>query len=207
MTATHDIQRDARTPESGVAGIELRREWHRRVSGAPVWSGFAVALAVWVLLEVVLAAVDLVPLGIGASQFDAGELWWTGAASVVALFVGGLVAGAASRSHRAADGTLQGVITWAIAVVAILVLSALGAGIGFGAFGETLSNAENQASLQADQQQAAQEQGFVLGDNDAQQAAGLAALFLGLTVVAAAAGGAAGSKMTSSDRSIAVDVR
>lgn len=82
----------------GVTDLQFTREWHRRVSGAPVWSGFAVALAVWVLLEVVLAAIDLVPLGIGTSQLDVNELWWTGAASVVALFVGGLVAGAASRS-------------------------------------------------------------------------------------------------------------
>ncbi len=70
----------------------------RQISGAAVWSGLAVGLATWVLLELLLAAVDLVPLGLSGAGYDTSELWWTGGASVIALLLGGLVAGAAARS-------------------------------------------------------------------------------------------------------------
>lgn len=180
--------------------VEVEEEWtwRRRVSGAAIWSGFAVAIAVWALLELLLAAVDLVPLGLSAGELDTGELWWTGGASLIALFVGGVVAGAASRSRTSTDGALHGVITWAVTVVAIVVLSALGAGIGFGAFGESLSNAG---------QQQAQDTGFGLSESDAEEAAGVAALFLGLTVAAAGAGGVLGSTMAGPDVERRIDLR
>ncbi len=171
------------------------RSWVRRITGSAVWSGFAVGFAVWVLLELFLAAIDLVPLGISGSGFDASELWWSGAASVVALFVGGLVAGAGGRSRRATDGALQGIVTWAVTTVAIVVLVAIGAGVGFGALGASLNNAENQSNISLDQQQQAEDQGFVLTQGEAEESAGVGALFLGLTVVAAAAGGMLGAAM------------
>jgi hypothetical protein len=158
-----------------------------RISGAGVWSGLAVAVAVFILLELLLATLDLVPLGLSGSGYDVEELWWTGGASVLALFVGGLVAGAAARAHRAVDGVLQGVVTWAAVVVALVVLGGIGAGVGFGAFGESLDFAQSEQEADAGD--------TVLTQDEVEEVAGLAALFLGITVVATAVGGALGSTM------------
>jgi len=193
-------------PMATEATVAVERTWRRRVAGAPIWSGFAVALAVWILLEFLLAAIDLVPLGLSGT-FDAEELWWTGGASVIALFVGGMVTGAASRSHAAADGALQGVVTWAAVVAGVLILSALGAGIGFGALGASFQNTETQAQVPAQQQAQAEQQEFVFTQDQAEEAAGIALLFLGATVIAAGAGGAIGSKMSGTERDIDIDVR
>jgi uncharacterized protein HemX len=170
-----------------------------RVAGGAIWSGLAIGLAVWVLLELALAAIDLVPLGLSGSGYETSELWWTGAASVIALFIGGLVAGAGGYSRDAIDGALQGIVTWGATVLGIVVLVAIGAGIGFGAFGESIINAETQSTISPEQQQQAEEQGFVLTQDEAEESAGVATLFLGLTVAAAAIGGVLGAAMSASN--------
>lgn len=205
-TASSSASPPTSTLETTDVAVAVERSWKRRVSGAPIWSGFAVAVAVWILLEFLLAAIDLVPLGLSGS-FDADELWWTGGASVIALFVGGMVTGAASRSHEASDGALQGVVTWAAVVAGVLVLSALGAGIGFGALGASFENAESQSQVLAQQQTQAEEQDFVFTQDEAEEAAAVALLFLGATVIAAGAGGAIGSKMSGTRRDVDIDIR
>lgn len=75
---------------------------------------------------------------------------------------------------------LLGVTVWALTMVALLVLSAVGAGIGFGAFGQLFG---------AGRVAAGQELPASITET-AQDAALVALLVLCLTVVAAAAGGA-----------------
>lgn len=162
-----------------------------RVTGSPVWSGFVVGLATWILLEVVLVAVDLTGISSGpGAGVEASEWWWSLAAGVVALFVGGLFAGAASRWRTSGDGALQGLTVWALTVVGLLVLAALGAGIGFGAFGDVvgIDGAVGAAEIPAGAAETAQD------------AAGIAVLALVLTAAAAAAGGSVGAKMWPASR-------
>lgn len=155
-----------------------------RVRGAPVWSGFVIALATWVLLELGLVALELTGINAGPGAADADEWWWSALAAASAFFLGGLVAGASISSRRSADGVLNGITVWAIGVLAVVILAALGAGVGFGAFGDVL----NQTT-----------QGAQGGGNEvletARDAAGAATLALGLTVAAAAGGGAIGAKL------------
>lgn len=117
---------------------------------------------------------------------DSSEWWWSLAAAVLALFVGGLTAGAASRWRAMGDGILVGVTVWAVTVLALLVLSALGIGIGFGAFGQFFATGQAAASGAS----------LPTGITDiAQNAAGIALLVLALTAAAAAAGGACAAKL------------
>jgi hypothetical protein len=110
-----------------------------RVGGGPVWRGFVIALATWVLLELALFAVDLTGINAGPGAADADEWWWSAVAAVVVFFLGGLVAGASTSSRRSDDGILNGITVWALGVFAVLILAALGAGVGFGAFGDVLN--------------------------------------------------------------------
>lgn len=162
-----------------------------RVTGSPVWSGFVIGLATWILLEIVLVAVDLTGINAGPEAgVQESEWWWSLGAGVLALFVGGLFAGAASRWRSAGDGALHGLTVWALTVVGLLVLAALGAGIGFGAFGDVVSI---DGSVEATDVPA----GAV---ETAQDAAGIAVLALLVSAVAASVGGAVGAKMWPASR-------
>lgn len=157
-----------------------------RVRGGPVWAGFAVAFATWLLLQLVVFALDLGDLAsnVAGSGSTAG-LWWSGVAAVIALFVGGLVAGAASEWDGVSDGILQGIVVWSMVVIALIALSAVGVGIGFGVVGDVLTTARGLGSGQLDS----------TITNTAQTAAAGAVLALGVTVAAAALGGAVGAKL------------
>jgi len=157
-----------------------------RVRGGPVWSGFAVAFATWLLLQLAIFALNLGDLtsSVTGSGGTAG-LWWSGVAAVVALFVGGLVAGASSEWDGISTGILQGIVVWSMVVVALIVLSGIGVGVGFGVVGDLLNTLRGLGSGQVDTSLAA----------TAQDAASGAVLALGVTVVAAALGGAAGAKL------------
>ncbi|MEW2382635.1 hypothetical protein AB0873_11200 [Micromonospora sp. NPDC047707] len=163
----------------------MRRGAGDRITGGPVWGGFVVALATWITLEVLLVALTLTGVGAGPDPTpDQSTWWWSLVAAVVALFVGGLTAGAASRWRGPRDGMLLGVTVWALTMVALLVLSAVGAGIGFGAFGQLFGTGRVAAGQELP----------VSITETAQDAALVALLVLGLTVVAAAAGGTIGAK-------------
>jgi len=59
---------------------------------------------------------------------------WTGVWAIIALAVGGLVAGALSNSRTMADGLWHAFVTWGVSVTATTVLSTLGVAglLGFG---------------------------------------------------------------------------
>jgi hypothetical protein len=158
-----------------------------RVQGGPVWAGFAVALATWVLLQLVVFALDLGSLSssiVGGA--DSAGLWWSGVAAVIALFIGGLVAGASSEWDGLSDGLLQGIVVWSILVVALVVLSAIGVGVGFGVVGDLLVTTRGIGNGQIVS---------ATVTSTAQDAAAGAVLALGVSIVASALGGAAGAKL------------
>jgi hypothetical protein len=182
-------------PAWSRSGYEPERTYDRelvptragsRVRGGPVWAGFAVALATWLLLQLVVIALTLGDLTSSiAGGGSSSGLWWSGVAAVVALFVGGLVAGAASEWDGVSDGILQGVVVWSMVVVSLILLSAIGAGIGFGVVGDLLNTVHGIGAGQVDSSVT----------STAQDAAAGAVLALGVTVVAAGLGGAAGAKL------------
>jgi len=120
-----------------VERVDLNREpWYagvepaatiRRVSWAAVLAGVVVALVVQLLLS-------LLGVGIGASTVDALQdqdptgglatragMWFMGT-SLVAVFLGGWVAGRLAGIPRRIDSLLHGVLTWSVATLMLFFL-------------------------------------------------------------------------------------
>jgi hypothetical protein len=156
-----------------------------RIGGAPIWAGFAVGMSIWVLLELLFFSLDLGALAASVlPHTDTSSWWWSGAAAVIGLFVGAMVASSGSDHDGVTDGALQGITVWSMTIIAILVLSAIGGGIGFGVFGDVLATAHGLTNGSVDASTA----------STAQDAAGWAVVALVVTLVAAALGGIAGAK-------------
>lgn len=96
-----------------------RLSWTRRISWSAVFAGVLVAIIVQLLLS-------LLGLGIGLSTIDPleeqnsaeglgiGAAIWYGVSSLIALFLGGWVAGRLAAAPRTFDNTLHGVLTWSL---------------------------------------------------------------------------------------------
>lgn len=155
-----------------------------RIRGGPVWAGFVIGFATWILLELALFALDLGALAANVvPNADNSAWWWSGIAGAIAFFLGGLVSGASNTSDDVSDGVLHGITVWSLTVVVLIVLSATGAGIGFGVVGDILATTPSLADASTS------------AINDAQSAAGTALLALTVALVAAALGGALGAKI------------
>ena len=107
----------------------------RRVSWAAVIAGAVLAVAVQILLSMLgtgigASTIDPMPGGdvpsAGAFSIGAG-LWWA-ISSLLALYIGGWVAGRLSGTQLSVDGALHGALTWALAVLAIVYLVGAAAG-------------------------------------------------------------------------------
>ncbi len=106
----------------------------KRVSWGAIFAGAVVAIVTQFLL-------NLLGLGIGMTTFDpaggdsdsaAGfgmaQGIWTVVSSLIALFVGGWVAGRLAGMPRRTDGMLHGVVTWALTTLLALYLLTTGVG-------------------------------------------------------------------------------
>ena len=106
-----------------------------RISWGAIAAGAVTALAVQILLA-------MLGTGIGASTVDAmapggtssatalgggAAIWWV-ITSLVSLMVGGWVAGRLSGVTRTAEGGMHGMLTWAVAVLAMVYLVSSAAG-------------------------------------------------------------------------------
>ena len=167
-----------------------------RLRGGPVLGGFVIGFATWILLELALFALDLGALAANVvPSADASTWWWSGLAAAIGFFVGGLVAGASHPARGVDDGVLNGIAVWAVSVVSLLVMSAIGAGIGFGVVGDVLATSSSLVDADASTV------------SDAQSAAGGALLALTVTLAAAAIGGALGAKMWPREHDSTIDLR
>jgi hypothetical protein len=175
----------------------------QRINWGPVWAGFVIALAVYLLLEMLIFATGAREIDIDAGVNEGALV--TGIAALVAFFIGGLVAGATMRWTAPADGFLHGLLVWGLGIVAFLVLSVLGAGLALGGIGTAAGE------LGVDIEQLAEDAGEEFDAaqvaDDARDAAGIALLVLGLTLLAAGAGGVVGSRIGAEDRAGAIDLR
>ncbi len=141
------------------------REWYtpwRRTSWGAIFAGAFVALGVFLMLQILGA-------GIGASTIDltgrevtsarslgiGAAIWWL-VTGLIALFIGGWVAGRLGWRAAKVDRALHGLTMWAVFYVAmfLLVSSALGAllGGGLSLLGGTVSAAGQVASTPEGQQ-------------------------------------------------------
>jgi hypothetical protein len=162
---------------------EAAAPWHDRVRWGAVWAGALVALATFIVLQLLFFALGLLGTGYGGGTTTGGIV--AGILALVAFFVGGLLAGASTMWRRAGDGLLHGVLVWALSLLVIVTLAVVGSGVLVRPLAD-LFGAGQQQNIGFDP---------VLVLNSARQMAGWAALGLGVSVAAAALGGALGSKI------------
>ena len=107
----------------------------KRISWQAVIAGVVIALAIQILLAMLgtgIGASTVDPLQSGespsASAFGIGAALWWGISSLIALFVGGWVAGRLSGMPHPVDGGLHGLLAWALALLATVYLVSTAAG-------------------------------------------------------------------------------
>jgi len=170
-----------------------------RVRWPGIWAGLVTAVATFVLLQLTWFATDAVGFGLTPDDPVDALPVLTAVAAGVAFLLGGIVAGASAMWDRADDGLLQGIVMWALGIVALLLLTVVGAGVltsAIGGFFDRVdllgaTNAAGNGSVDGN-----------AGVDDAQDAAAAAVAFLGITFAASAIGGLLGSKMWPRKRSI-----
>lgn len=100
------------------------------VRWGPIWAGLLLALAIQLVLGTVGLAVALSAYDPAAPDFAtrvASTLGiWTAASALIALFVGGYIAGRMAAFLGLRNGLVQGSVVWALALLIGVVLSALG---------------------------------------------------------------------------------
>lgn len=118
-----------------------------RISWGAIFGGVVIAIAVQLLLSLLgvgfgLSMVDTAQNATpGASSFGIGAgVWWT-VSYILSLVAGGYVAARLSGVFHPQDGTLHGLLTWAVALlISLLLLGSVVSGVVGGAF-RTLSSA------------------------------------------------------------------
>ena len=156
-----------------------------RIRWGPVWAGVVTAVGTYLFLMLALIALGVVDMSEGVT----GDAIASGIAALVAFFIGGVTTGATSMWQGADDGVLHGIVMWFAALVALVVLGAVGSGVALGAF-DTSDTFDQVSSEGVDTEQA---------NEDAEEAAAKALFGLALALAASAAGGAAGAKMWPKD--------
>jgi hypothetical protein len=119
------------------------------------------------------------------SDATSSDAFWSAAAALVAFLIGGVVAGATAVWRDADDGLLHGIVMWAVGVVALVVLAAVGGGVALG----TVDTSDVFDQITGDEAAASST------NADAEEAAGWALIGLTSALVASALGATAGSKM------------
>jgi hypothetical protein len=108
------------------------------VRWGPIWAGLLVAISGFLLLSLLALVIGIETVSSGAvAGQDATQLGEYVAAllAVLAFLIGGFVTGRTSAIRGRASGLLNGFLVWALGIVLIAVLSAIGLGQMFGALG------------------------------------------------------------------------
>lgn len=163
-----------RTSTGTSTGTDTGLRW-----GA-VWAGALVALPVFLVLELLFVAFGWLDLG---TQQSAAASIVSAVLALVAFLVGGLLAGRVAGPARSDGGLLHGVLVWALATAGIVAVAGLGGGMLAGDVGALFAGVTNVPPPTTGS----------LAQSTA-DAGGWGALWLGVSVVAAAIGGVAGNK-------------
>lgn len=95
-----------------------------------VWTGFLIAIGVFLILTALGLAVGATTLNNtgNAQAVSNAALWWGGISFLIALFLGGAVS--ARWVTGGMTSVLQGALVWVLAVVAVLGLASFGISLG-----------------------------------------------------------------------------
>ncbi|GAB4514616.1 MAG: hypothetical protein OHK0046_16980 [Anaerolineae bacterium] len=122
-----------------------------RFSWGAIFAGITIALVTMVALNAlglaigaatVNPAVEATPID---SELGTGAIIWFAASNLLALFVGGYVAGHLSGAYDEVDGVLHGLVTWAVVSLISLFLLTSSVGSLFNTVTTTVSSALNTA--------------------------------------------------------------
>jgi cation transport ATPase len=186
--ASHSISR------AGIDGDD--RSWtpptntdvrHDRIRWGAVWTGVLTTLSIYLVLQLLFFALGWLDLGINGADGTTRAIV-SGVLALIAFFLGGAAAGASALWHRANDGMVNGVVTWAVTVIALLGIGLVGGGALVGSLADT-------ATQFVDLRAAGAGVDLTEATRTAQQTAGATALGLGLSMIAAALGGSMGAKL------------
>lgn len=115
---------DARAAEGALWNRDLIR-W------GPIWAGLLLAIGIQLVLGLIGAAIALSAYNPDSPNYAAqvGNFTgiWAAISALIALFVGGYIAGRMAAVLGLRNGLAQGSVVWALALVAGIVLSGLGA--------------------------------------------------------------------------------
>jgi hypothetical protein len=172
-------------PDNQTLTSDERRD---RIRWGPVWAGALTTLSTYVVLQLLFFALGWLDLGFAGGGNSTVRAVVSGVLGLVAFFLGGAAAGASSLWHRANDGMVNGVVSWAVTVTALLVLALIGGGALLGSLADV-------ATQFVDLRNAGSGVDIARAAETARDTAGWAALGLGLSMVASAIGGSIGAKL------------
>ena len=113
----------------------------RSIDWGGVWAGLVWTIGVMVLLSSLWLA-----LGFGGSEIDvfADNIeWWLAGTAILALLIGGIVAGWAPRARGAGAGLLNGMTVWGLLLTISIVIGVPSVLGGAAIVGDTLQAADN----------------------------------------------------------------
>jgi hypothetical protein len=155
-----------------------------------VIAGAALTISLWLVLQMLgmgigLAAIDVDDAGL-LRDIGIGTTAWTCAAPVVAMFIGGLIAGRMAGTHERAVGAIHGFVVWALGsliglatVVVMVTTLAAGAARAVDATMTIAPQPQSQELTHREASQAANTVGHILLGAGATLLVGLAACVLG----------------------------
>jgi cation transport ATPase len=158
-----------------------------RIRWGAVWTGVLTTLSIYIVLQLLFFALGWLDLGINGADGTTRAIV-SGVLALIAFFLGGAAAGASALWRRANDGMVNGVVTWAVTVIALLGIALIGGGALVGSLADTATQFVNLRAAGAGVD-------ITEATRTAQQTAGATALGLGLSMVAAALGGSIGAKL------------
>jgi hypothetical protein len=113
----------------------------RSIDWGGVWAGLVWTIGILVLLSSLWLA-----LGFGGSNIDvfADNIeWWLAGTAILALLVGGIVAGWAPRARGVAAGLVNGMTVWGLLLTLSIIIGVPSLLGGAAIVGDTLQTAEN----------------------------------------------------------------
>lgn len=120
-----------------------------RVSWGAIFAGAVVALALYLLLSLLGAAIGLsVSHQMRSDQLGSGAAIWAILSTLIALFLGGFVTTQCTAGENKAEAILYGIILWGVLIAMLLWLMATGVRMGFNAMmGMTTAAAANRDTI------------------------------------------------------------
>lgn len=119
----------------------------RALTWGPIWAGVLTAFGLFVLFSLLALAGGLALVEFGEPAAGGGDVpvdliatIITGLFLVIAFFAGGFVASWSAWERDEGRGLLNGFLVWALAIVLLLVFSALGLGQWLGAAGQAFGD-------------------------------------------------------------------